>query len=295
MKTRHIFASLALIVAAAVTTCEATAQEPSTPAAETTTAETTAAEPSPATTVTSPFDAANTRRDLMELLGRHPSQVARVLKLDPTLFTNASYLATYPELQAFLARHPEVAHSPGFYLEDVWVGEMRATNAAERIWRDSIEFFGIFISVLLTTAVLVWITRTLVQHRRWSRLSKVQAEVHNKLMDRFGTNEELLQYINSPAGARFLETAPLSTDVAQQSGSPANRILWSLQAGLVIGMAGVGLRFVVPNVHNDVAQPLYAFGTLAVAVGVGFILSALVSFLLSRRLGLWTTARNADV
>ncbi|HEX6158616.1 MAG TPA: hypothetical protein VF111_00525, partial [Thermoanaerobaculia bacterium] len=176
-----------------------------------------------------------------------------------------------------------------------WVGEMRATNAAERIWRDSIEFFGIFISVLLTTAVLVWITRTLVQHRRWSRLSKVQAEVHNKLMDRFGTNEELLQYINSPAGARFLETAPLSTDVAQQSGSPANRILWSLQAGLVIGMAGVGLRFVVPNVHNDVAQPLYAFGTLAVAVGIGFILSALVSFLLSRRLGLWTTARNADV
>jgi hypothetical protein len=288
MKTRNIFASLALVVAAAITTCQATAQEAPPPT-------TTAAESASTAPAVSPFDASSTRRDLMELLGRHPSQVARVLKLDPTLFQNAAYLAAYPELHAFLAKHPEVAHSPAWYLEHVWVGEMRATNASERIWREAIEGFGIFVSLLFITAVLVWIIRTLVQHRRWSRVSKMQAEVHNKLMDRFGTNEELLQYINSPAVIRFLETAPLSVDVAQPT-SPGSRILWSLQAGLVIGMAGVGLRLVVPNINNDVAQPLFAFGTMAMAVGIGFILSAFVSFLLSRRLGLWTSSSpNADV
>lgn len=279
MKTRNIFASVALVIVTALATCEATAQE-----ATTTTA--------PVTTVQA-FDAQTTRRDLMEMLGRHPSQVGRVLKLDPTLFRNETYLASYPELKAFLDKHPEVAHTPGFYLEEVWVGEMRATSAGERIWRDAVEFFGIFISLILTTCVLVWIIRTLVQHRRWSKLAQVQAEVHNKLMDRIGSDEQLLQYITSPAGERFLKTAPLSVDVAQQPASaPANRILWSLQAGVVIGMGGLGLRIVVPSVNHEAAQPLFAFGTLAVAVGIGFVLSAVVSYLLSRRLGLWTAPRS---
>lgn len=291
MKTRNIVASLALFAVVAITTCEAAAQETTTAAETTTTTEAAAT----ATKSVTPFDAATTRRDLMELLGRHPSQVARVLKLDPTLFQNAAYLGSYPELQAFVAEHPEVAHTPSYYLEDVWVGEMRASTPSERIWRDAFEGFGIFISLLFCAAVLTWIIRTLIHHRRWTRMARVQAEVHNKLMDRFGSNEDLLQYINTPAGTRFLEPAPLSVDVAQQSLTPASRILWSLQAGLVLGMAGLGLRVVVPNVHNDVAQPLYAFGTLGIAVGIGFILSALVSFLFSRRLGLWPAAPRTDV
>jgi len=50
--------------------------------------------------------------------------------------------------------------------------------------------------------------RAVIQHRRWLKSSQVQADVHSKLMDRMTTNDELLAYIQSPAGRRFLEAVP---------------------------------------------------------------------------------------
>ena len=58
--------------------------------------------------------------------------------------------------------------------------------------------FAAFISLL------VWLIRAVIDHRRWLRLSRVQTEVHSKLMDRMTTNDDLLAYIQSPAGRRFL-------------------------------------------------------------------------------------------
>jgi hypothetical protein len=239
-------------------------------------------------------DASQTRERFRELLERHPPQVGKVLKLDPTLFTNAAYLANYPALASFVAQHPEVAHSPSFYLENVWVGDARPESASERAWHDAVEGFAVFMVMGLVALVLSWIIRTLIQHRRWSRVSKVQAEVHNKLMDRFASNEELLAYISTPAGQRFLETAPLAIDTAQQSvGSPAGRILWSIQAGLVVAAAGIGLWLVSSNTEKEVAQPFFALGILALSVGIGFIVSSVVSLVVSRKLGLWTPPESA--
>ena len=58
-------------------------------------------------------------------------------------------------------------------------------------------------------SVLIWLVRAIIQHRRWLKASQVQADVHTKLMERMTTNEELLAYVQSPAGRRFLEAAPL--------------------------------------------------------------------------------------
>ena len=135
---------------------------------ETTTTTTTAA---PAVVVATDTDASQIREHFRELLERHPPQVGKVLKLDPTLFTNAAYLANYPQLAAFVAQHPEVAHSPSFYLENVWVGDARPESASERVWRDAVEGFAIFVTMGLVALVLSWLVRTLIQHRRWSRRS----------------------------------------------------------------------------------------------------------------------------
>jgi C4-dicarboxylate-specific signal transduction histidine kinase len=174
-------------------------------------------------------------------------------------------------------------------------GDLRPDTSSERVWRNAMEGFTIFLAISLVASVLIWLVKTLVQHRRWSRVSKVQAEVHNKLMDRFSSNEELLAYIGTPAGKRFLESAPLAVDTAQQAlGAPAGRILWSVQAGLVVAAAGAGLEYVSSSVNKDIAQPLSAFGVLGISIGIGFILSAIVSFILSRKLGLWPAASPAS-
>src|SRR5829696_1135738 len=71
--------------------------------------------PAPAPTLR--VDANATRQELMELLEKHPPAVGRVLKLDPSLMRNESYLASYPELRDFLAQHREIPQNSPYYLE----------------------------------------------------------------------------------------------------------------------------------------------------------------------------------
>jgi hypothetical protein len=131
------------------------------------------------------------------------------------------------------------------------------------------------------------LTKTLIDYRRWNRLSKVQTEVHTKLLDRFSNNEDVLAYIKSPAGSRFLESAPIALDAGPRSiGAPLGRILWSVQAGVVLVAGGVGMIIVAGRVAEEAAQPMHALGTLGIALGLGFVISALVSYLISHRLGL---------
>jgi hypothetical protein len=272
---------ITFVFAAALAT-SAFAQAPATATASTTTA---------TSTVVTDSDSHETRESFHATLRRYPTEVSRVLKLDPSLMTNQSYLSNYPALASFLAQHPEIAHSPAFYLDNVYTGESRGENSGERVWRETMEGVSIFCVLALITGVLTWLVRTLIEHRRWSRMSKVQAEVHNKLMDRFTANEDLLAYIQTPAGKRFLESAPIAIDGAPRAVSaPVGRILWSVQVGLVLAAAGFGLEYVSGSIDKTVAQPLFAMGVLAISIGIGFVLSAIVSYVLSRRLGLWETA-----
>ncbi len=244
----------------------------------------------PATsTVVTDSDSHETRDAFDSVLRRYPSEVSRVLKLDPSLMTNQSYLANYPALASFLSQHPEVAHSPAFYLSSISIPEDGVReNGSERVWRSTMEGLAIFSIFGLAAGVLIWLVRTVIDHRRWSRVSKVQAEVHNKLMDRFTANDDLLAYIQTPAGKRFLESAPVALDAGPRAVSaPIGRILWSVQVGLVLAAAGFGLQYVSRSIEKTVSQPLFAMGILGVSIGAGFVLSAIVSYLLSRKLGLW--------
>jgi hypothetical protein len=122
----------------------------------------------------------------------------------------------------------------------------------------------------------------------------VQTDAHTKLLDRFTANEDLLAYIQSPAGAKFLESSPIALDAAPRSvGAPLGRILWSVQGGVVLVAGGIGLEVVSGRVTDSASQPLQALGVLAIALGLGFVISAIISFVISRRLGLIEPASSA--
>jgi hypothetical protein len=119
----------------------------------------------------------------------------------------------------------------------------------------------------------------------------VQTDVHTKLLEKFGSNEELLRYAETPAGRRFLESAPIALEpAAPRMSAPFSRILWSIQAGAVLGVAGLGLLYVSSEMVDEIAQFFFSIGVLTLALGVGFGVSAAISFFLSRRLGLFEPA-----
>ena len=234
-------------------------------------------------------DAQRVKEELSNLLNHYPPSLRNVLALDPALLGNQSYLAPYPALVSFLSAHPDVERNPSFYVGEGSFTRPPPDHAAQVVdlWRDLLNGLGLVVGFGMGIGLLVWLIRTLVDYRRWNRLAKVQTEVHTKLLDRFTTNNDLSAYIQSPAGSKFLQSSPIMLDAAPKSvGAPLGRILWSVQGGIVLMAAGIGLQVVSARVADDAAQPLHALGVLGIALGLGFLVSAIISFVISQRLGL---------
>ena len=235
-------------------------------------------------------DSRQTREEMKQLLHRYPPELGYVLKLDPTLFGNQTYLATYPALANFVAQHPEVAHNPAYFLDEVSLPNERyePDPPGLRMWRSIVgDIFG-GIAFLVVTSVLIWIIKTLVEQRRWNRLSRVQTEVHGKLVERFTSNEELLAYMETPAGKRFFESAPIALEPGPRPMSaPVGRIFWSLQAGLVLIAMGIGFTLVSFRVKAEASEALWGLGMIGLLVGIALAVSAGVFYVLSRKFGLW--------
>ena len=230
-------------------------------------------------------NAYNTQQDLWRVMRQYPPAVGEIIQRDPSLLSKAEYMTAYPALSAYIEQHPEITRNPGFYFGTY---QFRERTSRE----DAIEMIQIILAglaggtvLIAVLSVFVWLIRTVVDHRRWVRTSKVQVEMHGKLLDRLTTNEDLLAYAQSPAGSRFLESAPISLDADTRTSAPVGRIIWSMQAGIVLMALGIGFGFVQVEV-DEVRQALRVIQAIAGSVGVGLLVSAVAAYLVSGRLGI---------
>jgi hypothetical protein len=240
--------------------------------------------------------ARDTRERLHEIFRQYPPSLAEVLRFDPSLLSNETYLTPYPVLAAFLAQHPEVAHNPGYFVGEYRVNEWQNDPRRQviQLMEGVLAGLALFLGFVTVVSVIAWLLKSLIDYRRWLRLSKVQTEAHSKLLDRLTSNEDLLAYIQSSPGRRFLESAPIPVDPATRPiSAPIGRILWSVQAGMVVAMGGLGLLYVSHQIpignpaYSDLSLPMFVLGIVALALGGGFVLSAIVAYIISLRLGLF--------
>jgi len=253
------------------------------------------AEAAPPPAPASLFDdqnASQTRDRLREVLNQYPPSVGQVLRLDPSLMGRPEYLGNYPALAAFLAQHPAIAHNPSYFLGPANFGgpyygsEVPRTEGFRAI-RDTFMSLFFLLGFASVVALVGWLGRSVIEYRAWLRASKVQTDLHTKLVDRLTSNDDVLAYMQSPVGQKFLSAPTLVTGFsARAMGSPVGRILWSVQIGIVLALGGIGLYIARSNVIDEAAQPLAVVAELAMALGVGFVISALVAYALSRQLGL---------
>ena len=245
--------------------------------------------PAPAQAPVDERDARDTRQRLRDIFNQYPPSVGQVLRLDPSLLTKPDYMAPYPTLATFIAQHPEVAHNPAFFIGEPRFELSETPRGKALSVVESVFEAGMFLIGVVSFFTLIgWLGRALIDYRTWLRASKIQADAHSKLVDRLTSNEDLLAYLQSPAGQRatMSSTRP-GLDIALRAvGAPVNRILWSVQAGVVLAAGGLGLWFAKGSVIEEAAQALNVVAVLAVALGVGFVASALVAYALSRQLGL---------
>lgn len=236
-------------------------------------------------------DARETREKLNELFRQYPPSVREVLRIDPTLMYRADYINNYPMLAAYLEQHPEIAHNPGFFVGEYRYEEQNNNPRIEmvRAMRNGIEFLGVALIVMTITVGIIFLVRTVVEHWRWQRAIKAQNDLNTKLIDRFANSEDLLAYLQSPQGKLLTETPAIPQAASRAMGAPLSRIFWSMQSGIVLGALGGGLMVVSGSASGDspeLATFLNGVGIVVLMIGVGFAVSAGVSYLLSQRLGL---------
>jgi len=237
-------------------------------------------------------DAREVRDELNALFQQYPPTLRAVLQRDPTLLTNTAYLAPYPALAAYIAKHPEIPHNPAYFvgLENFEFNfRENRSNQLQNIF-NTVVVGSVFVVLICT---LGWILRLIMNHRRWLRVSRLQTDLQNKLIERFTSNEEMLSFIQTDAGQRFLEAASMVPEPGPRAlSAPIGRMLWSIQLGIVLVVMGSGVYLVSNQLssYEDAVTGFHVTGVLVIALGIGFILSALGSYLLSRRLGLMEAA-----
>lgn len=222
------------------------------------------------------------RGALDRFLDAHPEIESEVLG-NPAVISDPKYIQDHPALQAFLDSHPLVKADPrAFISPGAWRYESHRSDTDELL--SYFIPFAIFVCCLLA---VLWVVRTILENRRWNKSFRVHEEVHTKLIEKFASGQDFNAYLESTAGRRLLDwTSPAYDAPSRSLPVAAGRIIWSLQAGLVLLFVGVGLLLLRTHMTATEAPPLLVFGTLGVTIGAGFILSALVSYVLSKHLGL---------
>src|SRR5436190_809218 len=291
LRTLRLMLTAAAVIAIPASPAAALAAQNRTPAP----APQTAAPAAPATAAPAPGDfnrnTNETRDRLHQVLEQYPPTLASVLRLDPTLISRPDYLAPYPTLANFLAAHPEVAHNPTYFLGQVnadrYTPELNSRIQMMREIQEGFVGLLVFCGFMGFFSAVVYLLRGVIDHKRWVAATKIQTETHNKLFDRLTSNEDLMAYLQSPAGQRYLNLAPAPAETPRTVSAPVNRIMWSAQTGIVVALGGLGLAGARSFVIEELSQPLMVLALFGLSIGIGFIISAIASYGLSRHLGLF--------
>jgi len=256
----------------------------------------------PAAQAPSEKDVADAQEQLLHLLRLSPTMTAAVAA-DPSLLADQPYVArSNPELAQFMASHPDIARNPEFYLfSKLNPSDGRRDKALQRvIWPDLtpaqeqeptaprvIEKLTPIVIVPAVFLAFVWIIYIFVQSLRWNRTFKQQSEIHSRLIEKLGTGPDLVAYMETEAGKQFLMASPIAPgpEFGQRMPNTVSRVLTSLSAGIVLALLGIGF-LLLRHAGPDTAEPMLIVGTLLLMPGIGFILSAGVTWVLAQRLGL---------
>jgi hypothetical protein len=137
---------------------------------------------------------------------------------------------------------------------------------------------GDTLPIIAVFSTISWVAWLLFSSIRRYKVAKLQAEIQGRLLQRFDSPDALLGYAQSDAGRQFTK----SMDIERST--PYSQILKGVQAGIVFIFFGLGLlRLHAWNIGDE--GPL-VFGTLGLALGLGFGVAAAVSYFLSRSFGL---------
>ena len=166
---------------------------------------------------------------------------------------------------------------------DAFCGALRGARARQilflrgKLMEEILPFLvPILISLGLFTMIgwIVW-----VNARRRQAKIQAQTELNNRLLEKFGSAAEFVDFLQTEEGRHFLGS------LSMEGLSPAERILRSVRTGVILSVAGLG-GLLLSRLSGLDQRAFIIIGITALALGIGFLVSAAVSYRLSKSWGL---------
>ncbi len=135
------------------------------------------------------------------------------------------------------------------------------------------------IFIAFTICFIVWVVFSSI--RRYL-IAKTKAGLQEKILQRIDSSDALASLAANESGRRFLESITVEEN---KTSSPFGRILFGIQAGLVLLCFGIAIL----SLHRHVNDPVGGFiiiGTGGIGLGLGFLTASAASIFVSRKLGL---------
>ena len=129
------------------------------------------------------------------------------------------------------------------------------------------------------SASVCWIVWSILSAVRRIRVSRQKADLQSKLLDKFSGAPELLEYLKTEAGQRLVDTDSFEVK------SPLLRILYSFQFGVILLVLGGAFLLLRNWIPVDGAIACLVIGVLLAALGLGFLTSGIISYILSKHWG----------
>ena len=131
-----------------------------------------------------------------------------------------------------------------------------------------------------------FIVKVALEYRSKMRVMKARADTHTHLVDKFGSAPEFVQFLQTEGGRSLLE------NITSEQSPAAQGILGSIQKGSLLTVLGLGLLLLgsFAQVGREGSATLHISGAIGLSLGIGYLISAGISYRLSKAWGLMTGA-----
>jgi len=137
------------------------------------------------------------------------------------------------------------------------------------------------------TVAAAWVIGKIIGAFRHRAQLRAQAELHNRLLEKFSSAGEFTAYLQSAGGRGFFE------NLAVESAAPLSKILSSIKAGTILTTLGAGFFILaITSKTEDAANALFIVCTVALALGIGFLISSAISYRLAKNWGIIPADKN---
>jgi hypothetical protein len=111
------------------------------------------------------------------------------------------------------------------------------------------------------------------------RKSKFKSDLQHKLVEKFGNVQDLNAFLETEGGSKFLNALTINGQLLKQ------KILSYITRGVILVFLGVGF-FVIGGLFIEEQRFFTMGGIIAIALGLGFLVSTVISFIISKIWGI---------